>query len=196
MVRTICFSLILLAASSLFAQNCTTYAVVNAFDSKTTLGIDHLQPQDFVAKSGLVALPVTSAKQHFNNRVLILVEISTRPERPELHTLARKIGDVVRDAPTGRPVAFGVFSEKAILTSGFFTEPAKRAPAIDDVLTQAAQLPGRFPAVFDSLDQALAVFGAHEPGDTIVLLGDELVEAAVGACELGGRLRMGAPKCG
>ena len=171
MLRVVSF-LLVFSASVAFAQNCTTYLVVDTFDTKTTKGIDSLQAQNFVAKSGLLSLPVISAKQGFNNRVLVLVEISTKAERPHLHTLPRIVGDIVRDAPAGRPLAFGVFSEKAVLTSDFSTEPSKRATAIDDVLAQAAQLPGRSPALFDSLDQALAVFGPRQPGDTILLVAD------------------------
>lgn len=166
------FFLLVFSASLVFSQNCTTYVVVDPFDGKTTKGIDNLQAQNFVAKSGRLALPVISARQDFNNRVLVLVETSTKADRTELHTIARRIGDLVRDAPATRPLAFGVFSEKAILASGFFTEPSKRATAIDDVLAQAAQLPGRSPALFDSLDQALAVFGQRQPGDTILLVAD------------------------
>jgi hypothetical protein len=171
MLRTV-FFLLVFSASLTFAQNCTTYLVVATFDTKTTKGIDNLQAQNFVAHSGRLALPVISARQDFNNRVLVLVETSTKADKPELQTIARRIGDLVRDAPATRPLAFGVFAEKAVLTSGFFTEPSKRATAIDDVLAQAAQIPGRSPALFDSLDQALAVFGPRQPGDTILLVAD------------------------
>jgi len=171
MLRAV-FFLFVLSASLAFAQNCTTYLVVDTFDTKTTKGIDNLQAQNFVAKSGFISLPVTSAKQDFNNRVLVLVETGTKADGTELQALTRKVGDLVRDASAGRPLAFGVFSESAILTTGFFTEPPGRAAAIDDVLARAAQLPGRAPAVFDSLNQALAVFGPHQPGDTILLLAD------------------------
>jgi hypothetical protein len=39
-------------------------------------------------------------------------------------------------------------------------------------LLKHARLPGKYVSLFDSLHQAIAVFGPHQPGDTILLLTD------------------------
>ena len=172
MVRTTCFSLILLATSGLFAQNCTTYAVVNTFDGKTGQGIDDLQAGNFQAKAGSISLPVVSAAQNFDNRVLVLLQKSVSPDKPKMQEQMLEIADLVRQAPAGRAVAFGVFAEKAFISSEFSAGPEKRAVAVDAILAQAAQLPGKTSTVYDSLHQALAAFGPHQPGDTILLMSD------------------------
>ena len=172
MVRTICFSLIILATSGLFAQNCTTYVVVNTFDGKTGQGIDDLKAGNFQAKAGSVSLPVASAAQNFNNRVLVLLQKSASPEKQKTQEQLREIADLVRQAPAGRAIAFGVFSEKAFISSEFFADPEKRAEAVDAILAQAAQLPSKISTVYDTLHQALAAFGPHQPGDTILLMSD------------------------
>ena len=75
MVRTVCFlALIVLSSATVFAQTCTTYVVVDPFDGKTRHGIDGLKAEDFEARMGSASLPVVSATQSFNNRVLVLVE--------------------------------------------------------------------------------------------------------------------------
>jgi hypothetical protein len=172
MVRAICLSLFLLTASRLFAQNCTTYVVVDTFDGKTRQGIDDLKAGNFQAKAGNVSLPVVSAMQNFDNRVLVLLQKSVSPEKQKVQEQMQEIADLVRQAPAGRAIAFGVFAEKAFISSEFSADPEKRAIAVDAVLAQAAQLPGKKSAVFDSLHQALAVFGPRQPGDTILLMSD------------------------
>ncbi len=79
---------------------------------------------------------------------------------------------MVRRAPAGRPIAFGVFAEKTFISREFAANPQKRAAAVDEVLAQAAQLRGTTSAVYDSLHEAVAAFGPHRPGDTILLMGD------------------------
>lgn len=160
--------LIIFVASAAFAQNCTTYVVVDPFDGKTTKGIDNLQAQNFVAKSGRLALPVISARQDFNNRVLVLLQAGGRT--PQKQAQVREIADLVRKAPSGRQIAFGMFAETTFISSDFFSDPEKRAAAVDEILAQGAQLRGRHMALYDSLHQALVVFGPHQPGDTILLL--------------------------
>ena len=173
MVRGFCFfCLILLAAPAVFAQTCTSYVVVDAFDGETTLGIDHLKARDFEARTGNASLPVISATQGFSNRVLVLVEISGNSYNWPMLATARGMARIARTASAGRPIAFGVFAEEAFISKEFYANPQKRSSAIDDVLTQAERLPGKDPALFDSLHQALATFGPHQPGDTVVLITD------------------------
>ena len=168
MVRTVCFlALIALASTTLLAQNCTTYVVVDAFDGKTTLSINNLKAENFEAKVGGAQLPVVSTTQNFNNRVLVLVEVTGDP-----YDRSRQVASVVRKEPAGRRIAFGVFSEEVIITKDFSDDPHKRSSEIDEVISQAKRLPGSEPALFDNLHQALAAFGPHQPGDTVVLVTD------------------------
>jgi len=166
------FFLLVFSASLAFAQNCTTYVVVDTFDGKTGQGIDDLKAGNFLAKTGGVSLPVVSAAQNFDNRVLVLLQKSVSPDKPKMQEQMREMADLVRQAPAGRAIAFGVFAEKAFISSQFSTDPEKRTMAVDAVLAQAAQLPGKTSTVYDSLHQALAAFGPHQPGDTILLMSD------------------------
>jgi len=171
MLRFLC-TLTFFIASSLLAQNCTTYAVVDPFNGKTYRGIDDLKAANFEARAGGHTLPIVSATQNLNNRVLVLLQLSNSAEKQEMQNEARKIGDLVRYAPAGRAIAFGVFAEKAVISSDFSTDPQKRAAAIDDVVARAAQLAGKTSALYDSLHEGIVAFGPHQPGDTILLMSD------------------------
>ncbi len=83
MVRALCTGTLFMACS-LFAQNCSTYAVVDPFDGKTSHGIDGLKAENFEAKAGSLSLPIVSATQNFNSRVLILLQIGTSPEQQRM----------------------------------------------------------------------------------------------------------------
>src|SRR5262245_6242304 len=104
------FFLIALTASTLLAQNCTTYVVVDPFDGKTGHGIDNLKAENFQAKAGNTLLPATTATVDFSNRVLVLVETSGTAADKEMSGLIHKIADMARQAPAGRPIAFGAFA--------------------------------------------------------------------------------------
>jgi hypothetical protein len=171
MLRVFC-ALTFFIASSLFAQNCSTYAIVDPFDGKTGRGIDGLKAESFEAKAGSLSLSIHSVVQNFNNRVLVLLQLSNNPAKDEMQAQARKIADLVRSAPAGRPIAFGVFAEKAIINSDFSGDLQKRAADVDDILTRATQLAGKNAALYDSLHEGLAAFGARQPGDTILLMAD------------------------
>jgi hypothetical protein len=172
MVRAV-FFLLAISASTVLAQNCTTYVVVEPFDTKTTHGIDNLKTDNFEAKAGGDSLAIVSATQNFNSRVLVLVETrGTSEDAGRKVLLLNAAAAAARKEPAGRPIAFGVFAEEAFIMKDFLEDRQKRSAAIDEILTQAVQLPGKAPAVFDSLHQALAAFGPHQRGDTIVLLSD------------------------
>jgi hypothetical protein len=145
---------------------------VDAFDGKTTHSIDNLKAENFEAKAGGALLPVVSTTQNFNNRVLVFVEAIGGPENLSRQTLLGSVAREARKEPAGRRVAFGVFSEEAILTKDFLDDPRKRSSEVDEVISQAKRIPGSEPALFDSLHQALATFGPHQPGDTVVLVTD------------------------
>jgi hypothetical protein len=171
MLRAFC-TFTFFIASSLFAQNCSTYAVVDPFDGKTSRGIDNLKAENFEARAGSLSLPIVGAAQNFNSRVLVLLQVGNSPEQQRMQTEAHVIAGVVRTAPAGRPIAFGLYAEKAFISHEFAADPQKRSAAVDEVLAQAAQLPGKTSAVYDGLHEALAAFGPHRPGDTILLMGD------------------------
>ncbi len=172
MIRSIFLSLIALAAPALLAQNCTTYVVVDPFNAKTGHGIDDLTAERFQALMGNASLPVVSATQSFSNRVLVLAETTGSADNKDVEELVRGIAAKARFAPAGRPIAFGAFAEETIISKEFFADPEKRWPAIQEVLAQSARLPGKYASLFDSLHQAIAVFGPHQPGDTILILTD------------------------
>jgi len=172
MIRSVFLFLIALAAPAVLAQNCTTYVLVDPFNGKTGRGLDDLTAERFQASMGNASLPVVSATQNFNNRVLVLTETSGSADSKEIDALVRGIAAKARTAPDGRPIAFGAFAEEAIIGKEFLDDPRKRSSAIDEVLAQAARLPGKYASLFDSLHQAIAVFGPHQPGDTILLLTD------------------------
>ena len=172
MIRWFFLVLIALAAPVALAQNCTTYVLIEPFDAKTGHGIDGLTAESFQALMGNASLPVVSATRDFNNRVLVLTESTGSTDNKEVAMLVRAIADKARNAPAGRPIAFGAFAEEAVIGKEFLTDPQKRSSAIDEVLAQAARLPGKYVSLFDSLHQAIAVFAPRQPGDTILLLTD------------------------
>src|ERR1700739_3412474 len=128
---------IALSVTSVFAQTCTTFVVVDAFDGKTTLSINNLKAENFEAKSGGTLLPVVSTMQNFNNRVLVLVEATGGTD-----DLSRQVAGVTLKEPAGRQIAFGVFSEEVIITKDFSGDPYKRSSEIDEVISEAKRLRG------------------------------------------------------
>ncbi|HEY2912804.1 MAG TPA: hypothetical protein VGK21_05555, partial [Candidatus Angelobacter sp.] len=116
-------------------------------------------------------LPVLSASRDFNNRLLILLETEGSAKNDKLAELVTTVTQQARQAPAGKPVAFGVFAEKATFTKGFSSEPEMRTAAINEVVESAPPL-GKRVALWDALHEALALFGPHQPGDTILLVGD------------------------
>ncbi len=173
MVRTVCFlALIALASATVFAQTCTTYVVVDPFDGKTERGIDGLKAEDFEARMGNASLPVISATQSFNNRVLVLTETSGSADNKEVMRWCASIAAKRAERQPDGQSPSEHLPKKRSSAKNFLTDPQKRSSAIDEVLTQAARLPGKIRSLFDSLHQALAAFGPHQPGDTILLLTD------------------------
>jgi hypothetical protein len=171
MMRALC-AFYLLLTSSLFAQTCSTNAVVDPFDARTTQGISGLKLESFEAKAANLTLPIISVKEGFNSRVLVLLQVGNDPEQQAMQTEARRIADIVRNAPAGRPIAFGIFAEKAFISREFATDPKKRAAAVDEILSHVTELRGKTSAVYDTLHEAITAFGPHRPADTILLMGD------------------------
>ena len=165
-MRTFSILPLLLAVASGFAgaQQCTTSVAVNAFDARTKAAIHGLTPADFSARLNHSKLDVVSVEPVFRNRVLMLLDASGG-NAASLNAVA----DLVREAPPGMPVAFGVFAEHTVLSRGFVSDSDQLNQAIDGVVARAAHI-GTRSAIANSLTQSLQLFGAHRPGDTIVLI--------------------------
>ena len=160
----VCFS------SWSLAQDCTTYAVVGAYDRKSGDAVENLKGEDFEARVNGKEIPILNATQEFNSRVLILVETDgRRSDRvDEAVSLATRLA---RQTPGGKSMAFGAFAKRSLFTHGFIDDESKRSAAISSVIEDADSL-GNSVALYNALHDALALFGPHQPGDTVVLIGD------------------------
>jgi hypothetical protein len=161
----------LLLPSQGLAQECTTTVLASFYDQLTKDEIETLKPGDLEIKINGKKLPVISASRDFNNRLLILLETEGSAKNEKLADLVTTVTQQARQAPAGKPVAFGVFAEKASFTKGFSSEPEMRTAAINEVIEGAPPL-GKRVALWDALHEALALFGPHQPGDTVLLVGD------------------------
>jgi len=162
---------VLLLSSQALAQECTATVLASFYDQLTKDEIETLKPGDLEIKVDGKRLPVLSASRDFNNRLLILLETEDSAKNEKLADLVSTVTQQARQAPAGKPVAFGVFAEKAAFTKGFSSEPEMRTAAINEVIEGAPPL-GKRVALWDALHEALALFGPHQPGDTVLLVGD------------------------
>jgi hypothetical protein len=163
------FALVL--SSRALAQECSVTVLASFYDQLTKSEIETLKAQDIEIKINGKKLPVQNASRDFNNRLLILLETEGSAKNEKLADLVSTVTQQARQAPEGKPVAFGVFAEKATFTKGFSSEPEIRTAAINEVVEGAPPL-GKGVALWDALHEALALFGPHQPGDTILLVGD------------------------
>jgi hypothetical protein len=167
-------ALFLLSSAMAQAQSetpaCTSYVLVSAFDHKTGDDIKDLNADDFQAKLGNAHVDIVSATQQFTDRLLILVQTDgTRNEKIEdVVSLATRLA---RQAPAGKPIAFGVFVKRTLFGGGFASDPKERARNIGEIAEEEPNL-GKEVHLYDALHQALAVFGPHQPGDTVLLVTD------------------------
>jgi hypothetical protein len=122
----------LLVSSQLMAQECTTKVLASFYDQLTKDEIETLKPGDLEIKIDGQKLPVLSASRDFNNRLLILLETEGSAKNEKLADLVSTVTDQARQAPAGKPVAFGVFAEKATFTKGFSSEPEMRTAAVNE----------------------------------------------------------------
>jgi hypothetical protein len=176
-MRVIFGVFVLLLSSWATAQECTTRVWASFYDQRTTEEVQTLKTEDFEVKMNGQTLPVANATRDFDNRLLILLETEGAAKNEKLSDLVQTVTLQARQAPEGKPVAFGVFAEKALFTKGFSADPDKRTAAVNEVIEEAGPL-GKRVALWDALHQALAVFGAHQPGDTILLIGDPYDDAS------------------
>jgi hypothetical protein len=170
-MRLIIGFFVLLLSSAAAAQQCTTTVLASFYDQLTKNEIQTLKTDDLEVKIDGKKLPVLSASRDFNNRLLILLETEGSAKNDKLADLVSTVTVQARQAPEGKPVAFGVFAEKAQFTKGFSSEPEMRTAAVNEVIEGAEPL-GKRVALWDALHQALALFGPHQTGDTILLVGD------------------------
>ena len=162
---------LLLLPSWAAAQECTVTVLASFYDQLTKNEIETLKTEDFEVKIDGKTLPVQSASRDFHNRLLILLETESSAKNEKLADLVNTVTLQARQAPDGDPVAFGIFAGKSLFTKEFLSDPDQRAKAVNAVIEEAGSL-GKDAALWDSLHQALAVFGPHQPGDTILLVGD------------------------
>lgn len=159
------------AARGAAGQKCTGTVLVSFYDQLTTSEIETLKADDIQARMSGSALPVLSLSRDFNNRLLILLETEGASKNDKLADLVNTVTQQARTAPDGKPVAFGIFSEKALFTKGFVADPQKRTAEVNAVIEEAGSL-GKNVRLWDALHDALEQFGPHQPGDTILLVGD------------------------
>ena len=170
-LSVILFSPLCLSQSGAGQQECTTFVVVAALDHTTGEELDMLRTQDFRVSIGSKPVEVISATRPFSNRLLILVETDGAADNDKLSDTVELITRFAREAPEGKPIAFGVYSDRAVITPGFFSDPAQRTGAINAVLEESGSL-GERVALMDALHQAVSIFGRHQAGDTVLLVAD------------------------
>jgi len=153
------------------AQDCTTTVLVSFYDQLTTAEIQTLSAGDIEARMSGAELSVLDASRKFSNRFLILLQVEGTAKSDKLEELVNTVSRQARTAPDGKPVAFGIFAQKSKFTKGFIDDPEKRNAAIGEIMEEEASL-GKHVALWDALHEALAQFGPHQPGDTILLVGD------------------------
>lgn len=177
MVRRLVLTLLLGLFRPAISQECTATVLVSFYDQLTTAEIQTLNAGDIEARMSNTVLPVLAANRNFNNRLLILLETEGAAKSEKLGDLLEMVTRQGRTAPEGKPVAFGIFSQKSLFTKGFIEDPEKRSSAIGAIIEEQASL-GKHAALWDALHEALAQFGPHQPGDTILLVGDPFDDAS------------------
>jgi hypothetical protein len=171
MIRALLWLAFLLTCSLVAAQECVTYIVVPVVDHTTGEEIDNLKISDFNARAGHTALPVVSAERKFSNRLLLLLETDGLGSNDKIGSEINAMTQMARQAPEGKPIAFGIYADRAVFTKDFSSDAKQRATEINSVIEKSGEL-GKQVALYDALHEALHRFGAHEPGDTILLVAD------------------------
>ena len=169
-MRQMCLASLLLLAASAFCQNCTTSVVINVFDDKMKIDVETLKAEDFQARMNNGPLTVANLEQKYDSRLLVLLETDGAAKDSKIQDVVETITRMAQQAPEGKPVAFGIYADHAVFTKDFLADPEKRRTEIGAIIEQADSL-GKRVALFDALHQALQLFGPHQPGDTILLVG-------------------------
>src|SRR5215831_1153709 len=169
-MRQVLLIIILVFSPLALGQECTTYVVVNAYEPRLHIDIQTLKLSDFEAKTGSSELPIVSASQDYTSRLLVLVETDGAADNPKIGEVVDTVVRMARQAPEGKPLAFGVYAERAVFTKGFLADAEKRKTEINAVFEESEAL-GKRVALYDSLREGLKLFGEHQPGDTVLLVG-------------------------
>ncbi len=173
-IRLLCIFLLAISSFSA-AQRCTTSVLVNAFDARTREPLHGLRASDFAASVGRRGeLNIESVRPVFHNRVLVLLDLgglngNNRAQRTARTTMLQNVIDYLNEAPQEMPVAFGAFAERAVFTGGFSSGPESLSSAMQSISQPATGLTGNS-NLTAALLKALAMFGQHRPGDTILLI--------------------------
>jgi hypothetical protein len=170
-MRRLLWLSLLLMSSLASAQECTTYVVVAVLDHTTGDEIDNLKLEDFTARTGHTFLPIRSVGRKFTNRLMVLLETDGSARNDKLNNELDIITKLARQAPDGKPISFGVYAQRSAFTKGFNPDEKDRTSEINNVVEEVNGL-GKHVALFDSLHEALARFGQHQPGDTVLLVAD------------------------
>lgn len=170
-------ALLLVPGIHAMAQECTSTVLVSFYDQLTTNEIQTLKIDDIDVRMDKASLPLLNFSRDFNNRLLILVETDGAARSEKIDDVVTAVTQQARQAPEGKPVAFGIYAEHAEFTDGFIADPEKRTPAVSEVMEKAGALGNRV-ALWDALHQALARFGPHQPGDTVLLIGEPYDDAS------------------
>jgi hypothetical protein len=165
------FLAVVFFCSAAFSQDCTTSVVVNVFDDRLLADVQTLKADDFQARMDKDVLPIVNAGQDYNSRLLVLLETDGSANDAKVQEVVETITTIAREAPEGKPLAFGVYADRAIFTQDFAIDAQKRKSEINAVVEQEDSL-GKRVGLFDALHQALQMFGEHQPGDTILLVGN------------------------
>jgi hypothetical protein len=152
-------------------EDCTRTVLVSFYDQLTKNEIETLKTSDLEVRADGKILPVLDASRDFDNRLLILLETQGAAKNEHLDEIVNEVTLQARATPAGKPVAFGIFSDKSVFTKGFISDPRERTKAIAEVMEEAGKL-GKRVALWEALREALKVFGPHQPGDTILLVAD------------------------
>src|SRR5512140_2942899 len=125
---------VLVFSSWAVAQECTVSVLASFYDQLTKDEIETLKTEDFEVKIDGQTLPVQSASRDFHNRLLILLETEGSAKNEKLADLVNTVTLQARQAPEGKPVAFGIFAGKSIFTKEFASDPEQRAKAVNAVM--------------------------------------------------------------
>jgi hypothetical protein len=159
-----CVAVVMLASVAQ-GQQCSTQVPVNAFDSHTRAFLFGLTPADFEATAGHSKLTITGLKPIFRNRVLVLLDAGNHPDHKSLEDAAQ----LLDEAPSGMPVAVGIFAQRAAFTRDFISDNNLLISSANRLIQQSQAL-GTGSSLHHALTQALGRFGPHQPGDTILLV--------------------------
>jgi hypothetical protein len=125
-------------ACSAAAQECTSTVLVSFYDQLTKNEIETLKSTDIEVRVGGKTVPLLNATRDFNNRVLVLVETDGAAKNDRIDEVVDMVTRQARQADEGKPVAFGMFAEKAFFTKTFLPDPAKRSAAISEARRYSA----------------------------------------------------------